>query len=142
MSGGNGTTPLTIALTGNVTTVVVQNLIRNITYANTVTAPSIGRRYLRFTLLDETAKESNRETMQVAFTNQQGPVWVTGIQVNDGSIQALACHFLDRAIQPGDPRTWSQRIFINRPRLARRQCGMESRYDAGNFDIHRPVAGS
>ncbi len=87
MSGGNGTTPLAIALSGNVTTVVIQSLLRNITYANSVATPSVGRRYVRFTLLDETAKESNRATMQVAFTNQQGPVWVTGVQVNDGSAQ-------------------------------------------------------
>ncbi len=87
MSGGNGTTPLAIALNGNVTTIIVQSLMRNVTFASSLAAPSIGRRYLRFTVLDETAKESNRATMQVAFTNQQGPVWVTGIQVNDGSAQ-------------------------------------------------------
>src|SRR5207244_2183174 len=71
--GTSGTTPLAIALTGQVTPAAVQALVRNVTYQNVSQNPSTSPRTVRFVLGDGDGGTSSPATKDVAVTAVNDP---------------------------------------------------------------------
>lgn len=64
---------LTVNLNSNATVAATQALMRNLTYSDSNPAIEARRRYLRFTLTDETALQSNSLIKSVALDTRPGP---------------------------------------------------------------------
>jgi hypothetical protein len=75
ITSGNGDTnaSLVMSLNANATLSAVQALLRNITYSDVSDSPSTLRRYVRFTLTDNTANLSNQPVKTVSFDTYPKP---------------------------------------------------------------------
>jgi hypothetical protein len=60
LAGGVGLQPLTVTLNANATLPAVQALLRAVTWADVSLTPSTYRRYIRFSITDNTARPSNQ----------------------------------------------------------------------------------
>ncbi len=64
-TGGLNLVPLVIALNDQATSEAVNALLRNLTFRNVASVPYTAPRYVRFTVVDETGKESNQPVKTV-----------------------------------------------------------------------------
>jgi autotransporter-associated beta strand protein len=77
-SGGSDAVPLSISLNANATTDAVQELIRNITFSTSASSPKTLARYIRCTLVDESANVSNQPVAVVVEDLKPTTIYLDG----------------------------------------------------------------